>query len=69
MSEFLKELGKHFLNLALLVAGALIVQPFVKGKLSLNIALLGVITYISFIILSFLLILWGNRLEERKREE
>ncbi len=55
MCEFLKELAKHLLNLALLLAGALIVQPLVNGKFSWVVALIGAIGYLSLLFLSYLL--------------
>ena len=56
MCEYLKELGKHLLNLALFLAGALIIQPIVKGKFSFWIAMIGAIGYLSLLLLSYLLI-------------
>jgi len=55
MCEFLKELGKHLLNLALLIAGALIVQPLVNNKFSWSTAMIGAVAYFSLLILSYLL--------------
>ena len=46
MCEFFIELGKHLLNLALLIAGALIVQPLVNNKFSVNLALVETFSYL-----------------------
>ena len=55
MCKFLEKLGEHLLNLALLLAGALIVQPIVNGKFSWIIALIGSLAYFSLIFVSYLL--------------
>jgi len=56
MCEFFKELGKHLLNLALLIAGALIVQPLVNNRLSIDLAFVGAFAYLTLVGLSYILI-------------
>ncbi len=56
MCEFFRELGKHLLNLALLIAGALIVQPLVNNKFSVSLALAGTFAYLTLVGLSYILI-------------
>ena len=63
MCKFLEELGKHLLNLALLLAGALIVQPLVNGKFTWSIALIGAIGYFSLLTLSYLLMSYCDKEE------
>ena len=67
MGEALKELGKLFNNLALLIAGALIVQPMVKHYLSAKLLLKGIIGFILFTSIGFVLISIGENLKGDSR--
>jgi len=65
MGEALKELGKHLLNLALAIAIYLLIQPFLKGKPSLKVLVIGISFYFLLIALGFLLIILGNKLSDK----
>lgn len=69
MGDFLKELGKHFLNLALAVAVSLVFQPVVQGHFNLSLAFLAGFIYLNLLGLSFILMYWGNRFEDRDKED
>ena len=64
MSEMLKELGKLFYNLALLVAGAVIIQPLVKGHFSVKSFLLGSLAFVGLVFLGSVLIVAGEKLKD-----
>ena len=66
MGEVLKELGKFLYNLSLLIAGALILQPLSKGKLSTQLTILAVLSLISFVFVGSILIYTGEKLKSRE---
>jgi hypothetical protein len=66
MGEMLKELGKFFYNLALLIAGGLILQPLAKGNLSEYLLVIGTISIIGFVITGSILIVIGEKLKNRR---
>jgi len=66
MGEAFKELGKHLLNLALIVIGAFLIQPFAKGVFSFKLFLLGLIFYLPLVVIGFLLIFFGNKLNSKE---
>ena len=47
--EMWRELGKHFLNFALLIAGSVIIQPLLKGVPPAKIVIAGLVTYLVFL--------------------
>ncbi|RTZ60065.1 MAG: hypothetical protein DSZ31_02735 [Gammaproteobacteria bacterium] len=63
MGEMLKELGKLFYNLALLIAGAVIIQPVIKGNFSQINLIFGSISFLGFVILGSVLITVGEKLK------
>jgi hypothetical protein len=65
MGEGLKEYGKHLLNLALAIAIYLLIQPFEKGHNSLKLYLLGFFAYLLLAVLGVVLIILGNKLENK----
>jgi len=68
MPKFFEELSKHFLNVALLFIGALIIQPFVAGQLKKLYLILGSVGYLSFLSFSFILMYLSEKLN-KKRED
>ena len=61
--DAVKELGKLFYNIALLVIGAVIIHPAVGGKLTFGLLLWGILGFILFVILGLTLISLGDKLE------
>ncbi len=68
MGEALKELGKHFLNLAVAVIVFMILQPLVSPNISNKFYLIGMISYLIIVISGFFLIIIGKKLEDIKNE-
>ena len=61
--DAIKELGKLFYNIALLVIGAVIIHPAVGGKLTLGLLFWGFLGFVVFVILGLTLISLGDKLE------
>jgi len=64
-SEVLKELGKWFLNAALLFLSSWVIQPFIKGDNSLF--WIGLVTIFIFVLLGAILI-WISEAIDIKEE-
>ena len=55
-----EELGKGFINFSIGLTLFLIVQPFVKGKLTEEYLLVGIISALFFLVFGFTLILFSG---------
>jgi hypothetical protein len=66
MGEMLKELGKLFYNFALLIAGAVIIQPWVKGNYSFTTFAVGFLGIIGSIVLGSILIILGDKFKNKE---
>ncbi len=69
MGDFLKELGKHFLNFALALIISLVFQPLVQGKFNPKFTLWVSLGYTSLLALSLVLFTLGDKLEKRDQKE
>ena len=61
--DAIKELGKLFYNIALLVIGAVIIHPAVGGKLTFGLLFWGLLGFVLFVVLGLILISLGDKLE------
>lgn len=66
MGEMLKELGKLFYNLVLLITGAVIIQPWIKGTYSMTTLLVGFFSISGSLILGSALIVLGEKLKNKE---
>jgi len=66
MGEALKELGKTFYTIAVLILGVFIVKPFVGGKTNIFITLLGLLLFLITLSVGFFLIVWGEKIKQKE---
>ena len=60
--EYLKELWKQFLNLAIAIIVFAIIQPVIKGEIKLSVAIIAVLLYFVFTTIGGILIKKGEGL-------
>jgi hypothetical protein len=66
MGEMLKELGKFFYNFALIIGGAGIVQPLIKGNYSQTLLISSFVSFFLLILLGSALIALGEKLKSKE---
>jgi hypothetical protein len=66
MGEMLKELGKFFYNFALIIGGAGIVQPLIKGTYSKTLLISSFVSFFLLILLGSALIALGEKLKSKE---
>jgi len=66
MGEALKELGKTFYTIAVIVLTATVIHPWVKGKSSFSMILIGAFLFVALMISGFAFITFGEKLKNRE---
>ena len=66
MGEALKELGKTFYTIAVIVLTAAVIHPWVKGKILFSIAVGGAFLFFALIGIGFALITLGEKLKSKE---
>lgn len=64
LSEGLKELGKHLLNIGVAIIVFAIIQPLVNGKFQIGTAILFIIAYFTVVVIGTILIIEGGNKDE-----
>ncbi|RTZ67943.1 MAG: hypothetical protein DSZ30_04895 [Aquificaceae bacterium] len=63
MGEALKELGKAFYTIAIVILTASVIHPWVKGSADIKIALVGSLSFVILITVGVALITVGEKLK------
>ena len=63
MKKVLEEFGKWFLNFALAIGVALILQPIAKGEFHWDTALLGLLTMFAFLFFAYRLLYISSKMD------
>ena len=66
MGEALKELGKTFYTIAVIVLTATVIHPWIKEKSFFSMILIGAFPFVALMISGFVFITFGEKLKNRE---